>query len=826
MLANNNKAIINKLAQNTVRTNKKQFLILFFTVALSAFLIFGVFTVGITYLDLSRLQNTRLFGAEYDAAVVNGFTEKQKMMLTENPDIQSVGTLSYAGYVKSTDADDTIHVGLLWCDPVYWEQQSAPARIMAEGTYPEKKNELLVTKAALKECGKEFLGVGDLLSMTYEDNTGVHTEDFVISGIWEGYGNQAIIYVSDAFFSESGYSLEQSGILYIKYAHNFVTNHTISETEESLSLNKQQIFQASDYIPNSLTILVGICGLGFIICLSAYLLIYNILYLSVSGKIRYYGLLQTLGMTKKQLGRLIRKQMFFVSISGIATGLALGIFISLFVVPYIMRAAGIADGNLELHFYPAVLLLSIAVTGLSVVWGIRTPIRMATKITPVEAAKYQASASGGTGCKKSKHKHFFWKMAMEQLNRDKKKTIVVFLSLATSLTVFYCLTTIISSYGERTVMPNYRDADLIIQNDTQTADDIDSLQPALNTDILSGLENMEEIQEIHVLTGVPITIPYQKEGFSDMWLKGYLSSKPYTSYTEAVSDYQHHPQNYYGMLEGIDETEFDYLNQTLATPVDKEDFLNGKICILQYAGFEISAEDINKQNLLFEVQEQSCEIAIGAVSYESYYTSPAIGPNLIVSQEYLERLAPEPCLIKMNLKYDKAFDENTENAVMEILKRSPYPDDLPVISKLEEMRTIQASQGNMQAIGTVIALLLLIVGVLNYVNTMASGIQNRKLTFAVMESIGMSGKQIRQMLVREGFLYAIFSILITLTVGTIITYICFESMNYMDVPFSVPVMPLICGMLLLTAICMTAPLLSYRKLSGNRSIVERLREYE
>ena len=124
MLANNNKAIINKLAKNTVKTNKKQFMILFFTVALSAFMIFGVFTIGITYLDLSRLQNTRLFGAEYDATVINGFTEEQKTILTENPDIQSVGTLSYAGYVKSTDADDTINVGLIWCDPVYWEQQS------------------------------------------------------------------------------------------------------------------------------------------------------------------------------------------------------------------------------------------------------------------------------------------------------------------------------------------------------------------------------------------------------------------------------------------------------------------------------------------------------------------------------------------------------------------------------------------------------------------------------------------------------------------------------------------------------------------------------
>lgn len=826
MLANNNKAIINKLAQNTVRTNKKQFMILFFTVALSAFMIFGVFTIGKTYLDLSRLQNTRLFGAEYDATVINGFTEEQKTILMDNPDIQSVGTLSYAGYVKSTDADDTINVGLIWCDPVYWEQQSAPARTMVEGAYPEKKNELLVTKAALKECGKESLAVGDILSMTYEDNTGVHTEDFVISGIWEGYGNQAIFYVSDAFFSKSGYSLEQSGILYIKYVHNFVTKHTIGETENSLSLKKQQIFQASDYISNSLIILMGICGLGLIICLSAYLLIYNILYLSVSGKIRYYGLLQTLGMTKKQLVQFICKQMCFIGISGIGTGVVLGILTSLIVVPHIMRVLGIADGNLEFHFNPAVLVLSVVITGLSIALGIRTPICMVTNITPIEATKYRTSNSVEIGSKKSKHGHFFWKMAMDHLKRGKKKTIVVFLSLATSLTVFYCLTTIIGSYGERTVMPNYWDADLIIQNDTQTANDLDSLQPALNTDILSKLKEYKEIQEIHALTGVPITIPYQECGFSDRWMKGYLSSKPYTSYTETVSDYQRHPQNYYGMLEGIDEAEFDHLNQILDTPVNKEDFLNGKICILQYAGFEISTKDTQNLNILFEVQDQSYEIAIGSVSYESYYTSPTIGPSLIVSQEYLERLAPDPFLIKLNIKYEKAYDENTESSVMEILNRSPYSNDLPVMSKLEEMRTIQESQGNMQAIGIVIAILLLIVGVLNYVNTIASGIQNRKLTFSVMESIGMSRKQIEQLLVREGFLYAIFSIIITLTVGTVITYICFQSMNYMGVPFSVPIMPLICGILLLIVICIVVPLLSYRKLSSNRSIVERLREYE
>lgn len=44
-----------------------------------------------------------------------------------------------------------------------------------------------------------------------------------------------------------------------------------------------------------------------------------------------------------------------------------------------------------------------------------------------------------------------------------------------------------------------------------------------------------------------------------------------------------------------------------------------------------------------------------------------------------------------------------------------------------------------------------------------------------MESIGMSKKQINQLLIREGVLYALFSVFITLTIGSVITYICFES---------------------------------------------------
>lgn len=95
-----------------------------------------------------------------------------------------------------------------------------------------------------------------------------------------------------------------------------------------------------------------------------------------------------------------------------------------------------------------------------------------------------------------------------------------------------------------------------------------------------------------------------------------------------------------------------------------------------------------------------------------------------------------------------------------------------------------------------------------------------------MESVGMSRRQIGKILIREGILYAGGSILITLTVGTGITYIVFQSMNYMKISFAIPVFPLLCAVLLVTIICIVTPIITYKIIIGNRTIIERLREYE
>ena len=141
------------------------------------------------------------------------------------------------------------------------------------------------------------------------------------------------------------------------------------------------------------------------------------------------------------------------------------------------------------------------------------------------------------------------------------------------------------------------------------------------------------------------------------------------------------------------------------------------------------------------------------------------------------------------------------------------------------MRTIQEAQGSMMEIGTVLSLLLLFVGTLNYVNTIVCNIQNRKLTFATMESIGMTEKQIFKLLICEGFLYALFSIFITATIGTLLTYMVFQAMNYADIAFSIPIIPILIAVLLVIIICVITPIIAYRKIIAKKSIIDRLREY-
>ena len=120
-------------------------------------------------------------------------------------------------------------------------------------------------------------------------------------------------------------------------------------------------------------------------------------------------------------------------------------------------------------------------------------------------------------------------------------------------------------------------------------------------------------------------------------------------------------------------------------------------------------------------------------------------------------------------------------------------------------------------------MILALLAVLNFVNMMAAGVQNRRQELAALESIGMTSKQIKKTLSAEGLGYGVISIIGALILGVPVSYMVFQSMNLYNMSFSMPILANAGLFLVILLICMIVPPWIYR-VSEKESILERLRE--
>ena len=86
-------------------------------------------------------------------------------------------------------------------------------------------------------------------------------------------------------------------------------------------------------------------------------------------------------------------------------------------------------------------------------------------ISPIEALGYRPTHKTVKERKAGKGK-VIARLSLEQFTKDKKRTAVVLLSLAASLSVYLCVVTMLDSQVARTIVSNYMDTDMVIKNDT------------------------------------------------------------------------------------------------------------------------------------------------------------------------------------------------------------------------------------------------------------------------------------------------------------------------------------------------------------------------
>lgn len=838
MLKNNNQPVIKRIAKTNLKSNFRRSITMILAVLLSSFLLFSVFTVGLTYLKMNKLQNIRLNGADFDA-VLYGVTEEQKTILDNDENVKQFGILTVAGAVRETETDKTPGVGLLYADAVLWDDMMSPTRTFLQGKYPTNENEIMVTEEALKKCGFENKKTGDEITFVYEIKEKRQEKTFQISGIWGGFGIVDNFFVSKAFCEQEGIEELYNSRCDISFEKRWMSEEEQQAFIDKMELGKsQRLFYVYEF-GNAAEIFWGIAGIVVVTCLSAYLLIYNIMYLSVAGNIRYYGLLQTIGMTGKQIRSLIKKQMIWIGGIGTSLGLFLGFFVSFSLIPVAIESLGMKQeqtGQVQVVFHPAVFLLTILLTGFSVWYAARKPMRLAESSSPIEALGYRP-VSGIRKGHTTKKGNLIRRMAVEQLTRNKKKTIVTMLSLSASLSVFVCLMILLHTQSAREYVYNFRGLDMVVANDTiqnvvveqdeEGKKQLQGVKQILNQEILDKIKKTDGVSAVFPVSCVSTVIPWEPE-VSDVWMREFYETWMDIPYENDLEEYKNHPENFASALIGITEEDFRALNQELKAPVDETSFLNGETCILYRNGlFDLDEKKMIGKNILcgeYENPENTRSFKIVALTDINDYTA-LLGypPTMIVIDKAVSSFAKEPIIFKVGIQYEKEFDERAEAAVENILRKSPNASDFSWESKIRQAEIVEKAQGHMAEIGFGIVAILAVIGIMNYINTSVGNIQSRRKEISIMESVGMSEHQVRKMLVWEGIFYTGGVILLTLTAGLGITYAIYQSVNYMGAAFWFPMVPFFIACILLLTICIAVPLLAYKQMEKSGSLVERIR---
>ena len=178
-----------------------------------------------------------------------------------------------------------------------------------------------------------------------------------------------------------------------------------------------------------------------------------------------------------------------------------------------------------------------------------------------------------------------------------------------------------------------------------------------------------------------------------------------------------------------------------------------------------------------------------------------------------------------------AFDTTDEaNAPMEEFLRD-YTENVNPELDYESKATYAAEFESMRSmfllLGGALSFIVGLVGVLNFFNAILTGILARKRELAVLQSIGMTGKQLKTMLVYEGLFYALGAAAISLALTLILGPAAFTAVGnlFWFFTYRLTLVPFLVVIPIFALLGILVPLGVYRSVARH-TIVERLREAE
>lgn len=824
MFETQNKRIIQKLSFKSIKENKARSIFIVFSIILTTYVLTTIFSIGVSYYKSYQSQKLQSAGMDVDAELSIP-TDEQIEKAKQIDGVKYIGLQIKCGKTMFYDTDTLVRFVLTWRDEVNWEKQSIPAFEYFEGTYPVAEDEVIMSEWALKECGIEEYFLGMEIPLVYNDMNGKHEKTFKLVGYYKDYTEElnpsgGILLVSEELMKSSGYIKTDvgSGKLYLTFDNQLVSSAQLNRIEKELDLSSNQVFYGDEDMMSTLfSTVIGVTLLGILIMFCGYLLIYNVLHISIATDIRFYGLLKTTGLTSKQIRKMIWLNVLYLSLVGIFIGLILGGITAFLIVPYIIKAMSNYLLVQSVSFHPVIFLGAALFAFLTTVFGSLKPAKMAGNIEPVEAVKYTQNKSNKSRKKRRYGKNIYC-MAWQNLIINKKRVGIVILSLFIGITAFLSVNVIIKGNDIYSYIELYRNYEITLSNETGMSEDYVA-EHKFDDEFMEQLGNIDGIESIETISSEAMTLKYDKVLFENYLIR-YYELYMNEAYEDGMRRIEQDPNVFQAQFIGVSEGIFDQINQNLETPVNKEDFLEGKICIIQT--YQIPMEGIVGKEVEFSFPDlegnETHVMTVGGWSGTNISRYGGMSPNIIVSDKVVERHIEKPWIEEIEINSVESFNRKLNAAVYNLVKED---SDISFSSKIQTYDSMQSSNTTLTVFGSGISIILVCIGILNFINVMITGIYERRRDLAILESIGMTYNQMKKMLLVEGLFYALLSIISIFTLGIAISTGIFQILKEPHMVYQFPLLNLILLIISIVFICTLVPILILRVLD-KKSLVTKL----
>ena len=811
-----NRGCIRRLSWRALRASRTRNLVAIAAIALTTLLFTSLFTIALSLNDGFQQSNFRQCGG-WSHGGFKYLTQEQFQQLRQDPLVKQWGMRRFLGMPHDVPFNKShVEIGYsdanqahwMFCDPI---EGSLPQ----EGTNQAATDTHVLALLGVKpELGAEF-------TVTFDVDGQQTTQAFQLCGWWE-YDSAIVanhILVPESRVNEilnqlnidpantqdgmtGSWNLDvmlknplhiEQDLVQILGSHGYQCESR-SQGDNFIDIGVNWGYtgaQLSESIDPSLVL--AIAAMLALIVFTGYLIIYNVFQISVAGDIRFYGLLKTIGTTPRQLKRIIRHQALALCLVGIPLGLGLGWLLGAKLTPVIIaRLDGIQN---IVSVRPAIFLGAAVFSLLTVQLSCARPGRMAARVSPIEAVRYTEGRTGGSAKqRRASHGVSIPRMAWANLGRSRSKTLVTVLSLALAVVLLSVSTTFTSGFDmDKYLRDSVCDFQLADASHFQTGNGF-SADTALSEQAISALQSQPGIQNGGRVYGKSswiqefITEDYfrksQGQWYEPEALDRYLANTPRNEEGLLCEDAQlygmeAYPLSKLNLLEGDLAPLSQPDSHAIAAVYSDDDYGRprmdshwaklGDTIKLRYVE-ECQYVDATTGEVLSESQLDSHGYRMMPTRWRDVtYTVTALVsvPNSMSYRYYGE---DEFILGAEAFRRDTQTDavlyyacdaEDAQEPVIEEFLQHYTQEENPLCdyeSKATYVAEFESFRSMFSLLGGVLSAVVGLVGVLNFFNAILTGILARKREFAVLQSIGMTGRQLKSMLICEGLLYALGSV--------------------------------------------------------------------